>query len=230
MTTEAKSGKRSAGTASIGSRLKRLGYRSYSEYLASDHWKDLRLRFYRSGLVQRNQRGSVICQYCDFEGILHLHHRTYSRLGRERLNDLILLCPEHHRVAHEREKKSGMGLWGATKNARNSAGSDGKRPLSKGERRAVVIVRRIQKRLRSSLNPTMGKSSLPSGGRHGIRVTLRLHNGESVEFCRYYPSRGAAERGLVALENYYRPKGSDLVLTYSAATFWNNQYRKGKTT
>jgi hypothetical protein len=37
---------------------------------------------------------------CGTADHLQLHHRTYARLGRERLRDLILLCGDHHKFAH----------------------------------------------------------------------------------------------------------------------------------
>ena len=33
---------------------------------------------------------------------LHAHHITYARFGKEHINDLIMLCPKHHAVAHLR--------------------------------------------------------------------------------------------------------------------------------
>ncbi len=49
---------------------------------------------------------------CGTKTNLHLHHRTYKRLGRERLNDLVPLCKAHHEQAHQRVR-AGARLWNA---------------------------------------------------------------------------------------------------------------------
>jgi hypothetical protein len=44
---------------------------------------------------------------------VHLHHRTYDRLGCEDLRDLIPLCEACHSATHEWQKRNGGGLWTA---------------------------------------------------------------------------------------------------------------------
>ena len=73
--------------------LKNLGYDSYNEYLASDHWQALKERYRAS---QRPQK----CLCCGSEKY-ELHHTTYERLGREWLKDLIPLCRQHHEDYHQ---------------------------------------------------------------------------------------------------------------------------------
>jgi len=41
------------GIESLHYRLKELGVDSYNEYLSSDHWKDVRSRFFRSRLAEK---------------------------------------------------------------------------------------------------------------------------------------------------------------------------------
>lgn len=81
---------------------------TYREYLLSKHWRNLRLRFYR-----RN-KNRVYCSRCKRKNIqLHLHHKTYIRLGKERLLDLELLCKYCHRQEHKRTKVNLVrGVWG----------------------------------------------------------------------------------------------------------------------
>ena len=50
--------------------LLRLGYESYDEYLASDHWRDVKRRFRESGRPTE-------C-ICGEQGV-DLHHETYER-------------------------------------------------------------------------------------------------------------------------------------------------------
>ncbi len=80
----------------IGGRLSPLGFTNYAEYLASEHWQDVR-RLYRES--DRPQR----CR-CGARGA-HLHHLTYERLGAELLTDLLLLCQPCHERIHRAEPR-----------------------------------------------------------------------------------------------------------------------------
>jgi 5-methylcytosine-specific restriction endonuclease McrA len=103
-----------AGTKSLGSRLTRLGYSTYAEYLSSEHWQDVRKRFYASKLFHG------CCGGCGVREVpLEVHHRTYRRLGAEYLMDLVALCRNCHQAVHDLERsRKGKhrrgGLWGAT--------------------------------------------------------------------------------------------------------------------
>jgi hypothetical protein len=79
--------------------LARLGHRAYADYLASPRWQELRLRYARSSRPKR-------CAVCH-DPAYQLHHRTYRRLGRERLDDLLPLCRRHHDELHA----AGLPLW-----------------------------------------------------------------------------------------------------------------------
>lgn len=65
---------------------------AYREYMASPAWSRRKRRWYRCHLRRR-------CRVC-WKRKVHLHHRDYSRLGRERNRDLIPLCEKHHRDLH----------------------------------------------------------------------------------------------------------------------------------
>jgi hypothetical protein len=75
------------------SRLHLLGFASYAEYLRSDHWAAFKERYRQSGLPRE-------CAVCG-KSKVHLHHHTYSRLGREKLTDVTPLCKPHHDLVHE---------------------------------------------------------------------------------------------------------------------------------
>jgi hypothetical protein len=67
----------------------------YRRTLRSRRWKRLRERAYR--------RARGRCERCHkraFLGALQLHHKTYDRLGRERMADVELLCGDCHRSEH----------------------------------------------------------------------------------------------------------------------------------
>lgn len=74
-------------------RLEDLGYSSYDEYIQSAAWYAVRRRYRASDLPQN-------CQLCGSDENTVLHHRTYERVGREELTDLIPLCRECHGIVH----------------------------------------------------------------------------------------------------------------------------------
>lgn len=66
----------------------------YYQYLQSPEWARLR----ELKLKQADGR----CQLCNSNKALHVHHRTYERLGRERLVDLTVLCADCHAKFHDK--------------------------------------------------------------------------------------------------------------------------------
>ena len=65
---------------------------NYYEYLQSEEWQAMRaaaMRYYDNR-----------CALCNGRDSLHVHHRTYERLGQERVNDLIVLCDSCHSRHH----------------------------------------------------------------------------------------------------------------------------------
>ena len=67
---------------------------SYQDYLKSKQWADLKTKFRKKIKTRR-------CQFCGAMGELHIHHRTYVRLGRERFKDLVQLCDPCHSAIHD---------------------------------------------------------------------------------------------------------------------------------
>lgn len=87
---------------------------TYKEYLQSEHWYDVRNRFYKSKLCKNR------CEACGNRDNLNLHHKTYKRIGQEWLNDLVLLCHSCHKSLHKIEKEKRAKnprshLWGITR-------------------------------------------------------------------------------------------------------------------
>lgn len=66
---------------------------SYLEYITSEHWKKVRL--WKLELV------GFKCEKCGHNGKLHVHHKHYRTLGRERAKDLESLCDQCHGRFHE---------------------------------------------------------------------------------------------------------------------------------
>lgn len=67
----------------------------YSEYLASKQWKEVR------ELALKRARGK--CQICGSNWDLDVHHNTYENFSNEKehLEDLVVLCAEHHQLYHD---------------------------------------------------------------------------------------------------------------------------------
>lgn len=85
-----------AGVDSVSGRSKRKKYKKpsgkYLDYLNSTHWKVFRktvLEFW-----------DYKCCLCNSVKKLEVHHRTYERVGAERLNDCVCLCQKCHRKVH----------------------------------------------------------------------------------------------------------------------------------
>jgi len=74
-------------------RQSRMTKETYAEYLQSEHWKTTRTAAIR--------RAGYRCQLCNAEGELHVHHRTYERIEKERASDLIVLCANCHQTFHD---------------------------------------------------------------------------------------------------------------------------------
>ncbi len=69
--------------------------KGYIDYLKSEKWKELRLEIMK--------RDNFLCKKCKTEKACHVHHLTYERLGRERLEDLISICLDCHKKEHDKD-------------------------------------------------------------------------------------------------------------------------------
>lgn len=71
----------------------------YLAYLASPEW--------RARVEAAKRRAGWRCQLCNVDrwfARLDVHHRTYERLGRERDEDLLVLCRHCHDIFHANGK------------------------------------------------------------------------------------------------------------------------------
>jgi hypothetical protein len=74
------------------SQLKAMGLPNYDAYLTSGRWERLKVAY--------EKRRFKACALCG-KPADNLHHNTYARLGRERLDDLTWLCSyDHWRVTN----------------------------------------------------------------------------------------------------------------------------------
>ena len=66
----------------------------YQEYLKSEKWKKL--------AAKKRKQADNKCQLCNNnKNTLHVHHRTYENLYKEKLKDLIVLCDKCHTKFHD---------------------------------------------------------------------------------------------------------------------------------
>jgi 5-methylcytosine-specific restriction endonuclease McrA len=88
--------------------LERLGLHSLPEYWETAHWRHFKEAFRRQ---QEIHRCCTICR----DAYYSLHHRSYKRLGKEWLTDVVPLCNECHRATHDLllERRPGVTLWNA---------------------------------------------------------------------------------------------------------------------
>lgn len=73
----------------------------YELYLKSEKWKRIRIRKFKQ--VGRK------CEKCGSKKGLQCHHLNYERLGKEKLNDLQILCTDCHALA-DIERRYSKGL------------------------------------------------------------------------------------------------------------------------
>ncbi len=66
----------------------------YAEYLKTQEW--IRRRMVKLEISEYR------CQLCNSSEDLNVHHRTYERLGCEKMGDLLVLCRDCHKLFHER--------------------------------------------------------------------------------------------------------------------------------
>lgn len=77
----------------------------YDSYLLSARWARVRDRYRASGRP-------LTCFVCGADTNLSLHHRSYKHLGFEEIDDLVVLCDQHHRHVHARAE-AGIALLNA---------------------------------------------------------------------------------------------------------------------
>ena len=77
---------------------------TYKQYLESSHWQKKKEEFKNS----KYYKG--YCWVCGDKKNLHLHHKTYEKIGREMLCDFLELCPDCHNQLHLGIKNYGWPL------------------------------------------------------------------------------------------------------------------------
>lgn len=76
--------------------LKSMGFDTYKQYLASEHWRAVKNLYRQSDVLK-------VCFVCGNKQY-ELHHKSYENLGREQLCDLVPLCRKCHQLTHDAQK------------------------------------------------------------------------------------------------------------------------------
>lgn len=79
--------------------------KDYAEYLKSDKW------IQRRDLIREQRK---FCEICRSDKDLHVHHITYENLGKEKDDDLVLVCKDCHYAIHKGSYIVVCGLKGST--------------------------------------------------------------------------------------------------------------------
>lgn len=94
----------------------------YRSYIQSEAWRRTRERYWASNLPQ-----DCYCCGAPRRVGFHLHHRTYKNLGKERLMDLVPVCPGCHKEIHALHRSDPLwqrrGLWAVTRRVRKMRGT-----------------------------------------------------------------------------------------------------------
>lgn len=94
--------------------------RRYSRYIKSKAWRSKRAKYKKSKLP----KACVVCG----EKKVDLHHKTYARLGYERLTDLVPMCRVCHKLAHKFVDAGRSELWTVHRDLKKHYKRHGSRP------------------------------------------------------------------------------------------------------
>lgn len=79
---------------------------SYETYIASSGWATRRKDYFEAHPRK--------CSSCGSTSKIHLHHKTYVRMGRELDEDLVALCESCHSKVHKLHRESSRSLAAVT--------------------------------------------------------------------------------------------------------------------
>lgn len=86
----------------------------YASYIISNDWMLVKKRYLNSNLP----KDCYCCGKLYGTYRIEFHHRTYKRLGRERLIDIVPVCRDCHQLIHDTRSSLSIDLWSSTKKVR----------------------------------------------------------------------------------------------------------------
>ena len=88
-------------------RLKKLNYSTYQDYLNSSHWKEVKAK-------AKTRENYQKCEFCS-DTKIQLHHTTYKWINtKHELRAIIALCKAHHEQVHVLAKNNRLSVRIAT--------------------------------------------------------------------------------------------------------------------
>ena len=82
--------------------------------MTSKAWKKKKAKYWKS----KYSKNCYVCGKARHVG-MHLHHRTYVRLGNERLSDLVPVCSSCHHFIHKYQQETGLPIEEATRRCKD---------------------------------------------------------------------------------------------------------------
>lgn len=78
----------------------------YQKYINSTKWERRKVSYYA--------HHPKVCRACAATELIHLHHHTYDRLGKEADDDMVPLCESCHELVHNLHRLRGGSLTKVT--------------------------------------------------------------------------------------------------------------------
>jgi predicted HNH restriction endonuclease len=80
---------------------------TYKQYLNSSKWQQLRQQVFNRARKNANSNNKLgVCERCGYtpwKPCLQVHHINYNNVFNEKLEDLILICPNCHKEMHRQK-------------------------------------------------------------------------------------------------------------------------------
>jgi hypothetical protein len=127
-----------------------MNKQEYKRYLNSSHWEKVKERYWKGKLPNK-------CYCCQTTRNLQLHHKTYKRLGKERLTDLIYLCDKCHSQVHEYLKENKTNLWNVARKIKKKYHGKQKKKHKNKQNLHDLSDHEYWKRINSQYNPKASK-------------------------------------------------------------------------
>lgn len=155
---------------------------SHADYIKSRKWHDRKIRYY--------QKHDKKCFACGAKDHIHLHHKTYARMGAELDADLVPLCEKCHSEVHRIQRESKRNLAEVTDQFIKKGWLEQKKrksPAKKGAKANTTAKRKARqskakKVLPHSLNPVEHSSGDVAPAKRKVsKVKVTSSNGRTYQ-------------------------------------------------
>ena len=138
----------------------------YENYLKSEHWRE-----FRKTILKKRKR----CQSCGIKEKLNIHHKHYRNIGKEKNEDVIVLCQDCHLRYHKKPK------WIKAKRLRRDMNFT-------GEKRGVPFIPKVSVGLEECSRCSELHLTYVKKYKHGKFEVMLCHNSKPrvLALRRYY--------------------------------------------